>query len=243
MDHLFRIGALTGGSALLLLSLSACDWMPGKPKESDVWRPPTEERDFASLYEINCLGCHSNGKTIGASLSMNNPLYLSIIPRETLRQIIASGIPGTLMPKFNPENRRDFSKEQIDVLVDGIYRWGPGKVDAGLPPYSASGGDPSQGALAYNNFCEKCHGPDGKGGPAGSIVDLDYLHLVSGQYLRSVIIAGRPELGMPDFQHDVPAKAMSPEEITNVVAWLANQRNPGMPNDQQQASAENQQDH
>ncbi len=47
------------------------------------------------------------------------------------------------MPKFNPGNRRDLTKEQIDIMVDGIYRWGPGKVDPSLPPYNAPEEKPS----------------------------------------------------------------------------------------------------
>jgi hypothetical protein len=56
------------------------------------------------------------------------------------------------------------------------------------------------------------------------VVSSDYLHLVSDQYLRSVVIAGRPELGMPNYQQLVPNKPMSPEEISDVVAWLVSHR-------------------
>ena len=37
---------------------------------------------------------------------------------------------------------------------------------------------------------------------SGSIVDPSYLALVSDQSLRSTIIAGRPDLGMPDWRSD-----------------------------------------
>ena len=56
------------------------------------------------------------------------------------------------------------------------------------------------------------------------LVNPDYLHLVSDQYLRSVIIAGRPELGMPNYQEFVKDHPMSSEEIADVVAWLASHR-------------------
>ena len=58
-----------------------------------------------------------------------------------------------------------------------------------------------------------------------------YLALVSDQDLRTVVIVGRPELGAPDWRNNVPGKPMSPQEISDVVAWLAAQRPrfPGQP--------------
>jgi hypothetical protein len=54
-----------------------------------------------------------------------------------------------------------------------------------------------------------------------------YLALVSDQSLRTTVIAGRPEMGAPDWRGDVSGKAMSPEEVSDVVAWLAAQRPQG----------------
>jgi hypothetical protein len=46
-----------------------------------------------------------------------------------------------------------------------------------------------------------------------------------------VVIAGRPELGAPDWRGNIPGKPMSEQEIGDVVAWLESQRvqNPGQP--------------
>jgi cytochrome c oxidase cbb3-type subunit III len=86
-------------------------------------------------------------------------------------------------------------------------------------------GDADRGSEAYNQYCAGCHGQAGEGGKkAGSIVNPDYLHLVSDQYLRSIIIAGRPELEMPNYQEFVKDHPMSPDDIANVVAWLASHR-------------------
>jgi membrane fusion protein (multidrug efflux system) len=48
---------------------------------------------------------------------------------------------------------------------------------------------------------------------------------------NKVSIAGRPELGAPDWRGNVPGKPMSDQEVTDVVAWLASRRvqNPGQP--------------
>ena len=206
--------------------LAGCDWMPGKPKESDRWRAPHEERDFTVLYNMSCVACHSNGKTVGASVSMNDPLYNSLIPRDTMRKVTAEGLPGTLMPGFGKSAGGDLTDEQIDLLVDGIYAQARSKSAAPgeLPPYAAALGDATRGAAAFNSYCAKCHGADGKGGNAGPVVEPDYLRLVSDQYLRTVVIVGRSDLGMPNYREYQPGKPMSPEEISDVVAWLVSHR-------------------
>jgi mono/diheme cytochrome c family protein len=178
------------------------------------------------LYDMNCVACHSNGKTIGASVSMNDPLYNSLIPRDTMRKVTAEGLPGTLMPGFGKSAGGDLTDEQIDLLVDGIYAQARSKSAAPgeLPPYAAALGDATRGAAAFNSYCAKCHGADGKGGNAGPVVEQDYLRLVSDQYLRTVVIVGRSDLGMPNHREYQPGKPMSPEEISDVVAWLVSHR-------------------
>jgi cytochrome c oxidase cbb3-type subunit 3/ubiquinol-cytochrome c reductase cytochrome c subunit len=50
------------------------------------------------------------------------------------------------------------------------------------------------------------------------------LSLVSDQVLRTVVIAGRPDIGQPDWRSDVPGHPMSDQEVTDVVGWLSSQR-------------------
>ncbi len=68
----------------------------------------------------------------------------------------------------------------------------------------------------------------------GSIIDPAYLALVSDQGLRSTIIAGQPEQGMPDWRSDLTgtgARAMTDQEVTDTVAWMTSHRiaTPGQP--------------
>jgi len=56
------------------------------------------------------------------------------------------------------------------------------------------------------------------------IVDRAYLTMVSDQSLRTTVIAGRPDMGAPDWRSNVPGQPMSPEDISDVVAWLVAQR-------------------
>ena len=133
--------------------------------------------------------------------------------------------------------------QQIDVLVQGMMRqWSRPDLLAGLniPQYrSTLAGDAARGQQAFGIYCARCHGAAGKGatgdaksgtGKVGSIVDGSYLALISDQGLRTIVIAGRPDEGMPDWRADA-AQPMTDQQITDTVAWLASKRtsNPGQP--------------
>ena len=205
-----------------LLALSGCDQLPGKPKESDRWQPPEAVKDFQTLFANNCSACHGDESSIGPSISVQNPLYLAIIPKDVLKKIVAEGLKGTAMPGFAKSNGGDLTDEQVDIIVNTLTSKAAKQTD--LPSYSAALGDATHGSEVYNQYCANCHGQAGQGGKAGSVVNPDYLHLVSDQYLRSVVIGGRPEFGMPNYQNYVKDHPMSPEEIADVVAWLDSHR-------------------
>src|SRR5262245_11831824 len=153
-----------------------------------------------------------------------------------MRTAIAGGVRGTSMPAFAQRAGGTLTDKQIDVLVHEITsRWGrPGILDAQHPPSyaAASAGDAERGQAAFATYCESCHGRNGRGTEKGSAVANDsFLALVSDQGLRTIVIAGRPELGAPDWRGNVPGKPMSDQDITDVVAWLASRRahTPGQP--------------
>ena len=102
-----------------------------------------------------------------------------------------------------------------------------------MPPYAASApGDARRGGTAYAAYCAGCHGADGTGGPkGGSVVDGTYLGLVSDQALRTAVICGRPDLGMPDWRGAGGGRPLTEQDIADVVAWLIAQRPqfPGQP--------------
>jgi len=135
---------------------------PGKPTTADIELKPEEGRDFATLYQQNCAGCHGQDGKGNTALALANPVYLAIASDDTIRRVTASGVHGSLMPAF-----------------------------------------------AKSSF----------------------LALVSDQDLRTTVIAGRPDLGHPDWRNYVSNKPMTPQEVTDVVAWLVAQRNanPGQP--------------
>lgn len=206
-------------------ALAGCDWMPGRPRQTELPLRPSAVTDFAHLYGENCAGCHGVQGKPGAAISLSNPMYLSIVDDTSMRRVIADGVRGTAMPPFAVSAGGSLMPKQIDIVVAGIRNSIPtNEIATDAPAYSGTApGDPSRGAETYSAYCRSCHGPDGRGGTAGSIVDGSYLSLVSDQYLRTVIIAGRTELGHPAWNDYQPAK-LTPGQVSDLVAWLVAHR-------------------
>jgi mono/diheme cytochrome c family protein len=224
-----RSSSLFVGLAMLALA-GGCQ-PPGRPTNADIELKPAEVRDFVAIYNLNCAGCHGADGKGNAALGLANPVYLAIASDKTIRHAIASGIRGSLMPAFAKSAAGTLTDEQIDILAREMRaRWAkPDEMPgASPPPYAAEEpGNATRGAGAYATFCAGCHGADGKGTAQGSsIVDGSFLALVSDQNLRTTIIAGRPNLRHPDWRHDALGRPMTPQEVTDVVAWLAAQREP-----------------
>jgi mono/diheme cytochrome c family protein len=221
---------------LVMLILAGCDQLPGKPTPEERWKAETEVTDFSQLYALNCSGCHGADGRLGAARPLNDPLYLALVSDATLHTMIAQGVPGTAAPALAQRVGGPLTDKQIDILVAGMRsRWGKAEnfKNLALPPYSlqdagAKGpgpGDTQRGAAAYQTYCAQCHGKDGSGGPkGGAVVDPAYLALVSDQALRTAVIVGRSDLGMPDWRANISGRPMSPQEISDVVAWLASHR-------------------
>jgi cytochrome c oxidase cbb3-type subunit 3/ubiquinol-cytochrome c reductase cytochrome c subunit len=209
--------------------------MPGRPQPSDRPLRPQEITSFDVLWGTNCAGCHGADGTSGPARPMNDALYLAWIGEGNLRLILQQGVPVGLMPAFAIAHGGSLTDDQIEILIREMREhWGKAHpaVASDLPPYAAPIGDAARGAAVYQEFCARCHGADGTGGEArGSIVDPSYLALVSNQALRSAVVAGRVDLGMPDFRGLVPGTEMTDEQIADVVAWLVGHRVefPGQP--------------
>jgi cytochrome c oxidase cbb3-type subunit 3 len=81
------------------------------------------------------------------------------------------------------------------------------------------------GQQSFQAYCISCHGEAAqKKANGGSVIDPSYLDLVSDQSLRDTVIAGRPDLGHPDWRSALPGHPMSDQEVTDIVAWMASQR-------------------
>lgn len=231
-------------AAVCLTSLGlGCDRISGRPGPEPEVQRPDEVLAFPVLYRQNCAACHGENGRGGAALPLNNPVYLTIAGEDHIRQIVANGVPGTLMPPFAKNAGGMLTDKQVAALAQGMMNtWGTPNLLAGQnpPPFNATQtGDSTRGQQAFTIFCARCHGVAGEGAPGdpktvagklGSIVDPAYLALISDQDLRSIIIAGLPDRNMPDWRTD-SAQPLADQQITDIVAWLASRRapNPGQP--------------
>jgi mono/diheme cytochrome c family protein len=219
-----RVMLLTAALAVLTACNSDHD-----PVEEQVVRP-NKIVDFNFLYSKNCAGCHGTDGKGGVAVALADPIYLAIADDATISRIATNGVPGTSMPAFAQHSGGMLTDDQVAVITKGIRTWAkPDAVHDTPPPYEAkTPGDAKRGEAVYDMYCSSCHGTGGRGGAKGSsIVDPAYLSMVSDQNLRTTIIAGRPEIGAPDWRGNVAGKSMSAEEVSDVVAWLASQRPQG----------------
>ena len=216
------------------LALAGCDAAPGRPRPDARELAPTEVMAFEPLYARNCAGCHGATGRLGAARPLNDPVYLAVVPLDRVRRVIANGIPGTAQPAFALSAGGSLTDQQIDVLAQGLRdRWQRSGIvaDYRVPPYDdnqALGRDAAsvdRGHTVFAVACANCHGENGRGGPkGGAITDPSYLALVSDQHLRTTVIAGRTDLGMPDWRLGGTATPLTPQHVSDVVAWLVAQR-------------------
>ena len=217
-------------AAVALAALAGCGdhALNGQPSAEPEVPDPRTVVSFEPLYHLNCAGCHGERGQGRPALALAAPTYVAYAPDAAIREVIAHGRPGTSMPAFARSAGGMLSDEQIDALVRGIRAWGNGApAEPDSPPYApTAAGDAERGAGVFRAHCGSCHGQDGRGGKGGSsITDGAYLALVSDQSLRTSIVAGRPDLGSPDYR-TAGGSPMSAQDVSDAVAWLAAQRVP-----------------
>jgi cytochrome c oxidase cbb3-type subunit III len=199
---------------------------PGYP--ADPSPRPDQVMDFTTLYGQNCAACHGSNGQNGPAIDLANPEYQALIDDASLRKWIAGGMPGTEMPAFAQSSGGMLTDAQVDALVAGMRRqWRTQNVFAGAAPPAyaqTQAGDAHRGLQAYQARCAGCHKSGGE-----EITSSGYLSLVSDQALRSIMIAGRPDIGHPDWLHDAsggkPAAPLSAQDVDDMVTYLGTLRN------------------
>ena len=227
-----RLPSIPGWILILILcvAIAGCASLPGRPKSGSETPRPSAVLDFPTLYQQNCTACHGATGMNGPSYPLANPAYQAVVDESVLRQVIAQGEPGTLMPAFARSAGGTLTDAQVNALVAGMRAaWYKPQALAGAhpPPYrSAAVADVSAGQAVYSAYCASCHGaPEQRGhSKAGSITNPDFLALISDQGLRTIIIAGRPDISQPDWRSDLLGHEMSDREVTDIVGWLSSKR-------------------
>lgn len=210
-------------AAVIPLLACGCGRLPGHPGSAPV--PPDQITDFTTLYEGNCQACHGAGGQNGPAMDLANPKLQALLDDDTLRGIISKGLPGTQMPAWAQSAGGMLTDAQVESLVEGLRKnWAKPNAFGGTTPpplEQPKGGDANRGKQAYQTRCASCH----TGHDRQQVTSPVYLSLVSDEALRSIIIAGRPDIGQPDWQHD-NGGALSAQDVTDIVTYLGSLRNP-----------------
>lgn len=234
------------GIAAIAVALGACD-----RRIPTTWKSPAppaidSAEGFARLWSTNCAGCHGADGTLGPARPMNDRAYLAAIDDRALTSVISNGSPpGTLMPGFARSKGGALSDGEIAAIVQGMRRaWGASTGSVEPPespaiPYAVTygtnaspKGDAARGKVVFDQFCAACHvAPKDMAPPkefAGSVTDPFFLQLVSDQAIRSAIIFGRTDLGMPGARGPFPGAPeearLSARDVDDLVAWFAQRR-------------------
>jgi cytochrome c oxidase cbb3-type subunit 3 len=190
---------------------------------------PDEVVSFDRLYKQNCSACHGENGSGGPAFDLANPTYQALVDDASLKRWITIGMPGTQMPAFGESAGGFLTPQQIDALVSGMRAsWAPKHPDKlSMPSYLANGESVAKrGEALFQPSCASCHQEAKQ-----TITDASYLALVSDQSLRSVVIAGRPDLGQPDWEHVRPGQPLTDQDVSDIVAYLHSLRSetPGQP--------------
>ncbi|HEX4311810.1 MAG TPA: c-type cytochrome [Acidobacteriaceae bacterium] len=190
---------------------------------------PEEVVDFPTLYGTNCAACHGATGHGGPAMELGNPEYQALVDDATLRKWISGGMPGTEMPAFAQSAGGMLTDAQVNALIAGMRKeWARPDVFAGAtPPAYAqpAGGDGKRGQATYQARCSGCHQEPSR----EQVTSAAYLSLVSDQALRTVIIAGRTDIGQPDWRLAGAKTASAPlsgQDVTDIVTYLGSLRNP-----------------
>jgi cytochrome c oxidase cbb3-type subunit 3 len=216
-------------SLTLIMSGVGCHRRIGPPNDQEELMRPENVVSFDRLYKQNCSACHGENGSGGPALDLANPNYQALVDDASLRRWITDGMPGTEMPAFGDSAGGFLTPQQVDTLVGGMRsRWAHADQKVhDMPPYSSDTiGTAEQGKQIYQVNCSSCHQQGQQ-----NITDTSYLALVSDQSLRTIVIAGRPDLGQPNYKQLRPAQSLTDRDVSDIVAYLHSLRSdtPGQP--------------
>jgi mono/diheme cytochrome c family protein len=67
---------------------------------------PDQVTDFTALYGSNCAGCHGRDGRLGAARPLNDPVFLAVIGKDKLRDVIANACTQSLDAGLREERRQ-----------------------------------------------------------------------------------------------------------------------------------------
>ncbi len=167
----------------------------------------------AELYADHCASCHGDeGQGIANVGSvLNSKSFLELYDDEAIRAVTGDGRPNTMMPAFAQEKGGPLRDNEIEDVVAFIRNWEE------TAPVLPTATPVIEAASLYGQYCAGCHGPNGEGTDAISLVlnSKGFLDRTDDALLYQLTAQGRPEQGMPGF-----AGELSNAEINGLVAFM-----------------------
>lgn len=189
---------------------------------------PNPQELGAKLYAENCAVCHGEDGQgrVGATLAKDWP---SIRPDLTVKSIIETGVPGSVMPAWSQANGGPFDPAEIEALVAYILSWQTGGAPEITPaptvtllpplnPIPNIAGDPNRGAKLYAENCEMCHGEKGEGRIGATLAHV-WPGIRPDLNIRNTIASGISGSLMPAWSR-ANGGPLVEEEIDDLVAFI-----------------------
>ena len=94
-----------------------------------------------------------------------------------------------------------------------------------MTPAALAVGDSKHGQALFLQYCQGCHGPDGKGGGkgfmphVGPLARQDYIENLPDEYLAAVITEGGAYVGKSAFMPSWKS-TLSEQDIADVIAFI-----------------------
>lgn len=180
----------------------------------------------AKLFAENCAVCHgadARGR-IGATLTKDFP---AIDVNAYLRQTIANGIEGSKMPAWGQVKGGPLSDQDIEDLAAFVEGLTGGAVPAAPAPTIAPvtvvplpgvKGDPSQGAIVFQQNCGVCHGARGQG-RIGATLAKQWPSIDPARYVQQTVEKGIEGSVMPAWL-DKNGGPLAQTDIDNVTVYV-----------------------
>lgn len=186
------------------------------------------------LYAANCAVCHGDkgeGR-VGARLKD----FPSINPAAFVKATVSNGIPGGKMPAWAKSKGGPLSDADIDAIAAYVASWTTGaapvpteapKPVAPLPTVAGVTGDPTRGALVFQQNCAVCHGAKGEG-RVGANLSKPFASAFPAAFVKQAVANGVQGAVMPAW-----AKAnggpLTDQQVDDVTAYVLAQQKTNAP--------------